>query len=63
MPAKGPPRIQPAQPVSDPVKRAALELVAQALREQASVYNVTLNDLTHAGLPIGSWEISVRRLD
>ncbi len=62
-PAKGPPKFQPTQPVTEEARQAAFALVAQALREQASVYNVTLSDLTHAGQPIGSWEVSIRRID
>lgn len=61
--SKGPPKPTPAGNVPPEVRDAAKEMVAQALREQADVYNVTLHDLTYDGRPIGSWEVSVRKLD
>lgn len=44
------------------VQAAAKVLVAQALREKSAVYNITLHDLTYDGQPIGTYEVSVRRL-
>ena len=58
-----PPRPQPTGTPPAEVAAAAKELVAQALREQAGVYNVTLHDLSYDGKPIGTWEVSVRRTD
>ena len=59
----GPPKSEIAAPPPQDVVAAAYELVAQALREKAGVYNLTLHDLTHSGTPIGTWEVSVRRID
>lgn len=59
----GPKSFTSAADVPDDVRKAAIELVAQALREQTPLYNVTLHDLTYDGQPIGSYEVSVRKID
>lgn len=63
MTKSGPPRIVPAGDVPPEVRKAALELVAQILREQTTVYTLNLNGLTYEGQPIGDYEISIRRTD
>lgn len=57
------PKFVPSPTPSEEVVRAAYELIAQALRQGTPVYNLTLSDAKHGDQPIGSWEVSVRRLD
>ena len=52
-----------ATEVSPEAVNAARELVAEALRQGAGVLNIQLSDLTYEGRPIGTFEVSVRRLD
>lgn len=44
------------------IRRAAFELVAHTINEGSIVYTMTLNDLTHEGANLGSFEVSVRKL-
>lgn len=62
MNTNGPPQFVPVDETPEAVAKAALEMIAQALREGSDVYNVTLSDVTYDGARIGDWEISVRKI-
>lgn len=46
----------------DKVRAAAFELIAHAINTRSDVLNITIGDASHEGQPLGSFEISVRRL-
>ena len=52
-----------AEPLSEQAVRAAYELVAEALRQDSQVLVVNLGGVKNVGTRIGSWEISVRRIE
>lgn len=56
------PKFTPVADLPEDVKRACYELVAQALRENSEVLNITLQDMKHGDEPIPDFEISIRRL-
>lgn len=58
-----PPQIITVEKLTAEAKQAAYELIAETLRQQTTVLNVRLADVTYDGLPIGSFEISVRRME
>jgi hypothetical protein len=60
---KGPPQMQPTAEPSAKVTLAAKEMILEAIRERTIVYNLTLRDLSYEGVPLGTWEVSVRRTD
>lgn len=57
------PKSTPVENLPEEVKRACYELIAQALRENSAVLNITLKDMKHGDAPIPDFEISIRRLD
>ncbi|MEI8446816.1 hypothetical protein [Mesorhizobium sp. CCNWLY176] len=60
---KGPPLMQPTAEPSSKVTVAAKELILEAIKESTTVYNVTLRDVSYEGVPLGTWEVTVRRTD
>jgi hypothetical protein len=56
-------KIVPVEALPEMTAIAAYELVAKALREQASELNITLANVSDDGNPIGSFEISIRKTD
>lgn len=43
--------------------QAAYQLVAEAVRQNSQVLMVNLGGVKNAGTPIGSWQISIRRIE
>jgi hypothetical protein len=49
--------------LSENAVRAAYELVAEALRLNSQVLVVNLGGVKNVGTRVGSWEISIRRIE
>lgn len=58
----GPDTFKPLPELPDKVRAAAFELIAHAINTRSDVLNITIGDASHDGQPLGSFEISVRRL-
>ncbi len=56
-------KIVPVETLPEKTAIAAYELVAKAIREQASELNITMSNMSDDGDPIGSFEISIRKTD
>lgn len=58
-----PPKIENVANLSDAAMAAAYELLAEMLRQQASVLNIRIDGVTYEGKQIGSFEISARKVE
>lgn len=58
-----PPNVVLGEELPHEITEAAQMLVAQAVHKEADVLNIVLNYATDRNEQIGSFEISVRRLD
>ncbi|WP_132517826.1 hypothetical protein [Rhizobium sp. BK376] len=56
-------KIVPVEILPEKTAIAAYELVAKALREQTAELNITLSNVTDDGNLVGSFEISIRKID
>jgi hypothetical protein len=48
--------------VPDDVRQACMTLIAWAINSDSIVSNIQLRDLVHEGLPLGDYEVSVKKL-
>lgn len=56
-------KIVPVEILPEKTAIAAYELVAKAVREQATELNITVSNVTDDGDLVGSFEISIRKID
>lgn len=63
MSEKGPPKPVPVTEYSPEIRKAGYEMIAELLRQEAGVLNLTFHDVTYEGRPIGAFEISIRKID
>lgn len=58
-----PPKVVTADRLAPETIQAAYELIAEALRQDTVMLNVTLSEVTYDGKRVGDFEISIRLLD